>query len=228
MFQKRIQRILDAGGIFEDFVNGGLIYCTKDSLKSMEASLLSSQRIEANFKVETRYSDRFSVRDRLLFNIEKGRTGLKHEEILGISNFSDPTGRREYLKMYALSGAYAGQAPVQPEENNRLLVKGVFTSDDLGNAYNSLSDELPITGFNYDLFVVGGSENNYIATNEHPSDSVFPVIATYAQLTTLKGKVGETEITFTQEMTLNDIKFWTARSFLIPVREERLIKFEIT
>ena len=129
LLQTRLEKKLTDGGAFEYYLNKtGYPYLpsTKDLLSSFEKSMLEAQRIEADYKVKSRYGDGLvDEGDRLLY-IEQGLGNLRAEHILRISSFADPDGRKEYLNIKAKSGAYAGQAPVQPAKNNRLITRFLF------------------------------------------------------------------------------------------------------
>ena len=227
IFQKRIERALPGGGLVEDYQSKGVFFCSKDNLKSMELSLLSSQRIEADFRLEARYTGKVSVADRLLF-YDKLQKSFEHRDILRVSHLADPTGRKEYLTIYAASGAYAGQAPVQPEDQNRIILKKLMTAEELRALLSRQPEDATYPAFaTLDAWVLGGSENNYIATRGDTEVTAFPVVFTLNTLATVTAKVGADSFDFSLN-TLGDWQIWSAPQIQVATGTEKILKFTIT
>ena len=225
LLQKRIQRELDSGSIFEDYENIEFSFCSKDALKSFEINMLDAIRISADFRCSFRWRDDLSEGDRILF-LDDFVTKLSGADLLKVQSYKDKTGRKERLDVICASGAFAGPAPVNPA--NAVVVKSFYTTAESLEA--EFSDNKEDVCFFYekksvDALIRGGFKNKWILRN-NGAESIHPVLYTFSEFTSilLVHSDGRTSQCIRQPYSTDSIHVYTDETTSLAPNEENLIE----
>ena len=125
IFQKRVELSVSSG-VIEDYKNISFFPSSYKVISAMEASMNQARRIEAKIKVIGRYPA-FSIEKQVLSDrgeVKQNGDRLFYtdtNEVLRISDITDPTNRKEYVNLLCSSGAYTTRATVQPNPQIQIL-----------------------------------------------------------------------------------------------------------
>ena len=232
MLQKRITIKQSQANLFEDYQTTRLLYSTKNTIKTMESNLLLGQQIVADYKLKTRYADDISDSDRLIFFGNKNR--LSHSNLIRVSSIKDNSGRKEYSEILGSSGVYAGPAGKQPEDNNRIVYKGLIptTDHDEGNIESFLNNnydtDLKLSLFNsIDAWIINRPDNNYYIENKTQS-SKNPLIISYNDFLSLVAKDIESNQTINFQKQKIGERFVYTADYQIAINSRKLLQFKFT
>ena len=235
LFQKRIQVKRQKGNEFEDYQTVSWLYLAKKLIKPMERSLFNAQEISADLKIHTRYFSNLSNGDRILF-LNDSQKSSKLEDIVRVSSYGDPDGRKEYLDIIGAYGAYAGPAPIQPKDKNRIVIKSFFETTELANMFvsDNWNEKKPtkfygLNSLHIDFFILGRNDNVFLCKNTGQNPA-FPCIFTVNEFSEVIAKDVEdvnTEIPFAKVSTQNGLNFWAKSDYLIPAGTQKMLFFEV-
>ena len=193
-----------SGRLLDDFYNQSIGAFAKSAVMAKEQVGLTEKRLTVQYNLQTRWTDKIKIGDRVLF-IESNRLNYDRSHLLLINTYRDKTGRKEYLDLRCTDGAYCAQAGVQPPSDNLLIfkVKGLGVTpaaliQTFADFTGSFSDYIMqnLSSGRPDLVMVGdGYKNNFMIK---PDESDRPTLITPNTITAVKGTINNTEYNFEQ------------------------------
>ena len=171
-----------SGRLLDDYYNIFLSGFKKSAVMASEQVSLTHKRLLVEYNLQTRWTDRISIQDRIMF-LESGRVQYNRSNLLCVQTLRDKTGRREYLDLRCSDGAYCGQAGVQPVDDNVLVFKPVGSNpatviSAISDSNSGLGDYAMknLTIGRPDLVMVGSDYRNHYMVS--PADSNRPMVVT--------------------------------------------------